>query len=103
MKTQFLNDIMSVVSDVCEIPSELIISKCKTNDVVDARCMFVHFCQKYGFPSAAIMKYLGRRRNCTINRYLSCYEDFRKSSASFRLFSSEIAKRLAAKYPSKES
>lgn len=102
MKTQLLNNILNVVSDVCEISTSDILSHSKRNDVVDARCIFVHFCMEYGLPTITIMRFLNRRRTCVISNYLQNYGIYSRQSFSFRLLCSQVSEKLSNIYPQSE-
>lgn len=100
MKTELLNGILNVVSEVCEIPTDQILSKCKQNDVVNARCIFVHFCIiRYGIPAITVLEFINRKRTSVISAYLQNYDIFRSQSYSFRLFCYNVADKLSAIYP----
>lgn len=73
MKTEILEKIASVVSEVCEVSVEQIRSHSKCAEDVDARCIFVHYCKVYGISNYTIMRYLHRQRTCVIDRYLANY------------------------------
>ncbi len=54
MKTQILNTIAETVASVCEVSVEDIRSMCKRGDIVEARCLFVHFCYAYGLQRCTV-------------------------------------------------
>lgn len=96
MKTEILKSILNIVTSVCEIPQEQILSKCKRNDIVDARCIFVHFAvRKYGFKSAYISAFLGRKRTKFVNDCLNNYDNFFEQSMSFRLMCHDVQRMLS--------
>lgn len=100
MKTQLLNGILAVVSTISEIPADEIQSHSKRNDVVDARCLFVHFAlRKYGFQTATLAAFLNRKRICSINDCLRNHDLFLTQSISYRLMCNEIDRKLSAIYP----
>ena len=99
MKTQLLEEIASVVSEVCEVPVERIRSHCKSEDVVDARCIFVHFCKDYGFTNQAIMRFLHRTRTCVVDNYLCNFHVYRQQSFMLRVFCTKVADKLAVIFP----
>lgn len=99
MKTQILNDILDVVSSVCEVSTNEIVSHCKRNEVVDARCIFVYSCSKIGFSADTIARFLERKRVAFVNDALHKYSNFSKLSLSFRLLSRNVAEKLASIYP----
>ena len=99
MKTELLNQIAEVVAKECEVTVAEIKSTCKRGDIVEARCMFVHYCYVYGLQPASISKFLCRSRKNTINDCCYNYQIMRKQSFSFRLMSSKVEKILADMYP----
>ena len=100
MKSELLNGILAVVSDVCEIGADEILSHCKRNDVVDARCIFVHYAlRKYGFKAATLAAFLDRKRICSVNDCIRNHDVFHKQSVSYRLMCAEIGRKLAEMYP----
>ena len=102
MKSEILNDILVVVSSVCEIPADEILSKCKRNDVVDARCIFVYYCNKFGFKASEVTRFLNRKRLCFFNDCLRNFESFSQQSLSFRLLCHDVNRMLTNKYPSSQ-
>lgn len=99
MKTMFLMKTLSIVSEVCEVSSEEVLSHSKRADIVDARVIFVYYCSKYGFPSATIAKFINRKRLSSIRDFLYNYKIFSKQSIAFRLMSTEVGRKLAEIYP----
>ena len=100
MKTQLLNGILAVVSSVSEISAGEILSHIKRNDVVDARCLFVHFAmRKYGFQTATLATFLNRKRICSVNDCIRNHDLFLMQSVSYRLMCNEIDRKLSTIYP----
>lgn len=84
MKSEMFAEIMGAVAQVTELTPEQILSTTKTDDLVAARSLFVHYCAALGIPSVSIAAYLGRKKVNCVNRYLSSYGIFYKSSYYFR-------------------
>jgi len=99
MKSEMLNQIAEVVAKECEVTVAEIKSTCKRGDIVEARCMFVHYCYVYGLQPASITNFLGRSRKNTINDCCSNYLIFRKQSVSFRLMSNKVETILVGMFP----
>jgi len=99
MKSEILNKIAEIVAEECEVSVSEIKSMCKRGDIVEARCLFVHYCYAYGLQPASITKFLDRKRKASVNDCCSNYIIFKKQSASFRLMSNQIAEKLEAIYP----
>lgn len=99
MKTELLNDILGVVTEVCEVSREDILSHCKREEVVDARCIFVHFCKEYGFQSSVLAVFLNRKRSCVIDAYARNYRNYSRISYMFRFYSRQVSDKLSAMFP----
>ena len=99
MKTALLHQILEVVSSICEIPCEEIVSHTKRADVVDARVIFVYYASRYGFPTATIAKFINRTRVCSVNDHLANYKNFSAQSVAFRLLSKEVDGKLRCIFP----
>ena len=99
MKTELLNEVLGVVTEVCEVSREDVLSHCKKEDVLYARCIFVHQCKDYGIPNNVLAEFLNRRRGCVIDSYIQSYKYFYKQSYIFRLCSAKVSDKLASKYP----
>lgn len=95
MKSEIFAQILSAVSEVTELSSEQILSKTKTDDLVAARSLFVHYAAKLGVPSISISRFLGRKNTHSVSSYLSDYNSFTRSSYLFRKMDSRIATLLA--------
>ena len=102
MKTQILSQILSIVSEVCEVKGEEILSRSKRADVVDARNIFVFNCSKYGFQHATIADFIHRKRICTVRDCISNHLNYSRQSAAYRLLCAEVAKKLAEMFQSTE-
>ncbi len=53
-----VNNVVSVVADVTEIPCELILSKCSRTEVVDARWITVYLLHKAGMYTMKIAEHM---------------------------------------------
>ncbi len=97
-KSEIFAKVLSVVSEVTEVPQEDILSRNRSEEVVDARCLLVSFLHDYGFYPSQIAKMIGRtpRQICIILNKL----DSRKSHGGgyvrnpLELYQSAIAKQL---------
>jgi len=103
MKTKTLNGILDTVSEVCEVSREELLSRCKRQEVVDARCIFVHFCKQYGFPSKVIADFLGRQRACVVDNYAHNYHYFSRVSYIMRVYSQQVSDKLSVILPDTHS
>lgn len=95
MKSELFAQILASVAQITELTPEQILSKTKTDDLVAARSLFVHYCKSKGIPSISIAQYLQRARTNSVNRYLTDYDSFYKSSQFFRDMDYELTKLLA--------
>lgn len=99
MKTEIFDKIVNLVAETTELKKECILSSCKTEDLVVARCLFVHFCATSGMPSISIAEYMNRKKPNSINNYLASYESYYKSSSYFRAMERQIAQKLPETCP----
>ena len=99
MKTEFLNEILGIVSEVCEVSREDLLSHCKREDVLYARCILVKHCKDYGIPNNVLAEFLNRHRGCVIDTYVRSYKYFHKVSYMFRFCDAKVSETVAAKYP----
>lgn len=91
MKSELFAQILNAVVQVTELKPEQILSKTKTDDLVAARSLFVQQCVKCGLPSISIAEFLSRKKPNIVNRYLSSYSSYYKTSYYFREMDSRIA------------
>lgn len=61
MKTKLFDTILEVVSEVCDVPSQDIISMKKDEEISDARVIFVWLCSRSGLRPKEISKFLNRK------------------------------------------
>lgn len=99
MKSEIFSTIIGVVSSECEISEDDIRSHCKSNDVVDARCIFVFYCHYYGLPSASIAKFLNRKRLVSISDCLRNHRTYSEQSIAYRLMCNNVGKKLSDLFP----
>lgn len=95
MKSELFAQILASVAQITELTPEQILSKTKTDDLVAARSLFVHYCASLGVPSISIARFLCRANTHSVNRYLANYNSFVKSSYLFRQMDGRIASALA--------
>lgn len=99
MKSEILQTIAETCAQVCEVSVEDIRSLCKRGDMVEARCIFVHYCYAYGLQPSSILQFLRRKRKASVNDYSSNYLILRRQSTSFRLMSDQVGQKLSALFP----
>jgi tRNA 2-selenouridine synthase SelU len=61
MKTKLFNTMLEVVSEVCEVPAQEIVSTKKDEEVSDARIILVWLCSRGGLRPKEIAKFLNRK------------------------------------------
>lgn len=96
MKSELFAKILNIVAETTELSTEVILSKCKSDECVAARALFVHFCCAKGIPTCIIRDYLGRKRNDCIANAHSAYYAFHKSSLYFRDLADTIERKLSS-------
>lgn len=97
MKTKMFETILEVVSEVTEVSTADILSKCKDDDKLEARILFVWFCNLNGMHVPDIMKFLGRKSESSVTDKIRDYHSWSATSTMFRLY----AKRIAAILPAR--
>lgn len=95
MKSELFAKILGIVAEATELPTEAILSKCKSEECVAARALFVHFCCIKGIPTCAIRDYLKRKRSDCITHAHSAYYSFHKCSLYFRDLAAMIESKLS--------
>ena len=99
MKTAIFHVILGIVSQICEISTEEIVSKVKRADVVEARTICIFQCVRYGFTYASIAKFFGRTRTYFIGDAMYNYKIMSEKSASFRYLCAEVSKKIKETLP----
>lgn len=94
MKSELFAQILKSVAEITELTTEQILSKTKTDDLVAARSLFVHYCSTLGVPSISIARFMQRSGTHSVSRYLADYNSFSRSSYLFRQMDSRIASAL---------
>ena len=94
MKSELLAQILAIVAQITELSPEQILSKTKTDDLVAARSLFVHYCASLGVPSISIARFMQRSGTHSVSRYLADYNSFSMSSYLFRQMDGRIASAL---------
>lgn len=64
MKTILYNKILDAVAEVTEVPRDLIISRSKQRDVVEARSLLFHYLYAEGFTRRQVADMTGLTRQC---------------------------------------
>lgn len=91
MKTKLFNAILDVVSEVTEIGKEDILSFRKDEEILEARVLFVWFCNLNGMHAPDIAKFLGRKSQTSVNEKLHDYHSWSATSTIFRCYAKKIA------------
>lgn len=95
MKTQILDSIASIVGDICDVSIEDLRSCSRRTELIEARSILVWHANKCGMSAHDIAKYINKKNCGSIYCYLVKYRYFKKSSISFRLFSSQVERQLS--------
>ncbi len=97
MKTGAFNVILDVVAGVTEVDAEKINSFLKDQEVVEARVLFVWFCNRNGMYTSDIAKFLNRKSTSVIDDKLKEFSYYNTTSIMFAGY----AKKIAAILPTK--
>jgi len=87
-----INEIINIVADVTQIPSEHIISRRRAEEVCLARKLFVNICLKYGFSTKQIATAIKRSSEGIRGIFVSSLDENRQL---YRSYYQEITKKLA--------
>lgn len=97
MKTKMFETILNVVSEVTEVLPEEILSKRRDDNKLEARILFVWFCNMHGMHIPDIMKFLGRQSESSITDKIRDYHSWSATSTMFRYYAKKIAAVLPAR------
>lgn len=94
MKTKIFETILDVVSEVCEVSKEDLLSQGKQDEVVEARAMLIWYCRWNGLHANDIAKFVKRKHPNSVNDYLNKYRIYKSSTLLFRMLTERISKIL---------
>lgn len=97
MKTKLFNTILDVVSEVTEVEKCDILSLRKDDEILEARILFVWFCDMNGLHVADIAKFLGRKSPSSITDKIRDYHAWSARYEVFRYYVKKIALVLPAR------
>lgn len=81
-KTEILQDTLRLIEKESEIESEIIVSKCRKTEVVDARCVLVYLLYDKGFYISEIASHLNNTER-SISYMLSGISDRSRQNKAF--------------------
>lgn len=81
MKTIIFNRILEAVESATEIDRDLIKSRSKRPDVVEARSLLFHYLYAEGFTRAQVANMTGHSRQC-VAKQITTFDDRRKYSGN---------------------
>ena len=97
MKTKMFEAILDVVSEVTEVTKENILSIRKDDEILEARILFVWFCNLNGMHVPDIMRFLGRKSESAVTNKIRDYHSWSAISTMFRCYAKKIAAILPAR------
>ena len=97
MKTIIFETILDVVSKETEVSKADIISLKKDDEILEARILFVWFCNLNGMHVPDIAKFLGRKSQSSITDKIRDYHSWSASYAAFRYYVKKISLVLPAR------
>lgn len=92
-KSRIFNEILQIVSEETEVPSDCILSNKKDEDTVDARYILVYFLSKNGISHASIAKFINKDIR-TVNNIITGFEARMRSRKMFGINLEQIKKSL---------
>lgn len=96
-KSELFAHILSIVSDITEISSDVILSSSRSEEVVDARILVVYFCFRKGlYPTqiAALSGFSHKRVNRLITSANARFSNKGYSKGQFSFYSEVVRSRL---------
>lgn len=97
MKTKMFETILDVVSEITEITKQDILSIRKDDEILEARILFVWFCNLNGMHVPDIMRFLGRKSESAVTSKIRDYHSWSATSTMFRCYAKKIAAILPAR------
>lgn len=97
MKTKMFETILDVVSEVTEVTKQDILSIRKDDEILEARILFVWFCNLNGMHVPDIMRFLGRKSESAVTNKIRNYHSWSATSTIFRCYAKKIASILPAR------
>jgi chromosomal replication initiation ATPase DnaA len=94
MKTKMFETILEVVSEETEVSKQDILSVRKDDEILEARILFVWFCNLNGMHVSDIMKFLGRKSESAVTSKIRDYHSWSATSTMFRCYAKRIASLL---------
>ena len=95
MKKEIFNRIIDCVSNITEIDKEDILSNKKNSDIIEARCLVIHYCKHYGMTNEYLMMMFKKSSVGTISNMIHQYDVYYKSSRIFQYFDKAITNKIA--------
>lgn len=97
--SEIFQKVLSVVAEHTEISEAQILSTCRTYEVVDARCIAIHYWKQYGLETTYLMQQLNRKHHNSILHLYNLFNDRQKASRYFRTQVTIIGQQLANELP----
>lgn len=83
-KRDIFAEILKDVSEVTEVPEDIIASGDRCAESVDARYLLVYFLHRRGFYASAISKFIGHRKR-SVNQMISNFETRMQNAPMMRV------------------
>lgn len=94
MKKEICSQIIDCVSNITDVKKEEIFSDKKCVDVIEARCLIITYCKRYGFSNEYLMKLLNKKSTFAITHMLNQFEVYYNSSKIFKYYTKELDNKL---------
>lgn len=95
MKSKIFDCILDTVSEISEVSREEILGKVRTSDVIEARCLVMHFCKKYGLSDKFLQQKFNRKSAFGISKLAYCCECYERNSFAFKQAIFAVKSRLS--------
>lgn len=96
MRVKIFNTIMDVVSEATEVSQEVILSRTKTEDAVEARTIVIYLARKFGLPNSYIQKKFNRKSRESVTHLQELHYILEKSSFAYRETTKEVESKTSS-------
>lgn len=93
-KSEIFQIILDVVCGCVEVTPNDVLSECRKEDVVTARCLIAAYCKDYHFSNSHIQQFLHYQSHNSVRNLLDQYESRRSYDRSFRFYDQTAAHEL---------
>ncbi len=94
-KSEIFNNVIEIVSNCTEISTKDIVSSCRRADIVDARCIAIHWLFTKGFTIYNIKELFSFQSHNSVRHNITIYNNRYKTDGYFRDLAQSVANKLS--------